>query len=72
MPGTVMAVLVAVGDRVSAGTTLVILEAMKMEHHISAPADGTVSDVHVTAGQQVENGAALLVLESEEPEEESA
>jgi len=50
----------------------VILEAMKMEHHISAPADGTVSDVHVTAGQQVENGAALLVLESEEPEEESA
>jgi biotin carboxyl carrier protein len=67
-----MAVLVAVGDRVSAGTTLVILEAMKMEHHISAPADGTVSDVHVTAGQQVENGAALLVLESEEPEEESA
>jgi len=72
MPGTVMAVLVAVGDRVSAGTTLVIIEAMKMEHHISAPADGTVSDVHVTAGQQVENGAALLVLESEEPEEESA
>jgi biotin carboxyl carrier protein len=41
----------------------VVLEAMKMEHHVAAPDDGVVSDVHVHAGQQVKSGAVLLVLD---------
>ncbi len=63
MPGTVVEVRVAVGEHVTAGTTLVVMEAMKMEHHISAPADGVVTEVFVGADQQVDNGAALLMIE---------
>jgi propionyl-CoA carboxylase alpha chain len=66
MPGTVLDVRVAVGDHVTAGTTLMVMEAMKMEHHISAPADGTVTEVFVAAGQQVGNGDVLLLIESAE------
>ena len=49
-----------------AGETLVVLEAMKMEHHMAAPADGVVAEVRVAAGDQVDNGALLLVFESAE------
>jgi biotin carboxyl carrier protein len=63
MPGTVLRVLVAPGDRVAAGQTLVLLEAMKMELAVSAPGDGTVSAVHVEAGQLVQGGAALAEIE---------
>ncbi|CAB4878641.1 unannotated protein [freshwater metagenome] len=66
MPGTVLDVRVAVGDHVSAGTTLVVMEAMKMEHHITAPADGIITEVFVGAGQQVGNGAVLLMLEPDD------
>ncbi|HZM54157.1 MAG TPA: biotin carboxylase N-terminal domain-containing protein [Acidimicrobiales bacterium] len=65
MPGTVVEVRVAPGERVAAGTTLVVMEAMKMEHRINAPADGIVIDVLVGPGQQVDNGVALLVIEPE-------
>jgi propionyl-CoA carboxylase alpha chain len=65
MPGTVVDVRVAPGERVTAGTTLVVMEAMKMEHHINAPADGIVVEVFVGPGQQVDNGVALLVIEPE-------
>jgi propionyl-CoA carboxylase alpha chain len=64
MPGKVLAVHVHAGEAVSGGQLLVVLEAMKMEHHIIAPADGTVTDVRVSAGEQVDNGALLLVLTS--------
>jgi 3-methylcrotonyl-CoA carboxylase alpha subunit len=62
MPGTVLRVLVAPGDRVAAGQTLVLLEAMKMELAVAAPGDGTVSAVHVEPGQLVQAGAALAEL----------
>jgi propionyl-CoA carboxylase alpha chain len=62
MPGTVVRVGVQVGDEVEQGQPLLWLEAMKMEHTISAPADGVVSELRVEAGQQVEVGAVLAVV----------
>ncbi len=62
MPGKVLQVLVAVGARVTKGTPLVILEAMKMEHTIAAPHDGQVAEIHFKAGEQVNEGAELLRL----------
>jgi propionyl-CoA carboxylase alpha chain len=62
MPGIVLDVRCAPGDVVDARQTLVVLEAMKMEHHVQAPADGVVAEVRVAKGQHVENGAVLLVL----------
>jgi len=54
---------VAVGDHVKAGQGVVIVEAMKMENELKAPADGVVSHIAVEAGQTVEKGALLLTLE---------
>ena len=64
MPGVVLDVRVADGEHVIKGQTLVVLEAMKMEHHMKAPSDGVVQEVRVKQGEQVENGALLLVFES--------
>ena len=69
MPGKVVAVNVAAGDAVAAGTTLVVLEAMKMEHAIKAPVDGRVSAVHYAVGDQVEEGVDLIAFEAAESEE---
>jgi 3-methylcrotonyl-CoA carboxylase alpha subunit len=63
MPGLVKAVFVAAGDMVTAGDRLAVLEAMKMEHSLTAGRDGVVGEVLVEAGAQVEAGAALIVLE---------
>ncbi len=60
MPGRVVRVLVAEGDTVRKGAGLLILEAMKMENEIQAPADGTVDKLFVEPGQTVESGAELL------------
>ncbi len=73
MPGVVLDVRVEPGQQVAAGETLIVLEAMKMEHHMAAPAVGTVAEVRVASGDQVANGALLLVFEPtdaqpEEPE----
>ena len=64
MPGTILSIRVQVGDVVTKGEALMVMEAMKMEHQIVAPSDGQVLDVLVEVGQQVENGAALLVLDN--------
>jgi propionyl-CoA carboxylase alpha chain len=63
MPGKVIEVRVRPGQVVRAGETLLVLEAMKMEHPLRAPEDGTVVELRVAAGEQVENGALLLVVE---------
>ncbi len=65
MPGVVVEVLVAAGDRVSAGDTLLVLEAMKMEHQVHAPADGVVKRVLGRAGAQVSEGDRLIELGEE-------
>jgi 3-methylcrotonyl-CoA carboxylase alpha subunit len=69
MPGRIVQVLVAAGQRVRRGETLLVLEAMKMEHGVTAPADGIVERVDYTVGDLVEEGAELLVLAL--PEEET-
>jgi propionyl-CoA carboxylase alpha chain len=66
MPGAIIEVRVTLGQHVDAGETLVVMEAMKMEHVISAPTTGTVTAILVTTGQQVDNGAVLLTLESDD------
>ena len=66
MPGVIIEVRVESGQDVTAGQTLVVMEAMKMEHVISAPRDGTVTEVFVSTGEQVDNGATLLALDTDE------
>jgi 3-methylcrotonyl-CoA carboxylase alpha subunit len=62
LPGVVVAVPVAVGQAVAAGELLMVIEAMKMEHAITAPHAGTVAAVHFTKGERVPEGGALLEL----------
>jgi biotin carboxyl carrier protein len=60
MPGLVLRILVSPGQAVAPGTSLVVLEAMKMENELKAPAPGTVDQIAVAAGQTVEKGDVLL------------
>ncbi|MAK60203.1 MAG: methylcrotonoyl-CoA carboxylase [Ponticaulis sp.] len=62
MPGKVIGLAIAKGDRVTAGQKLVTLEAMKMEHSLEAPFDGEVSEILVAMGDQVDDGALLVSL----------
>ncbi|MFF4547278.1 acetyl/propionyl/methylcrotonyl-CoA carboxylase subunit alpha [Streptomyces sp. NPDC001406] len=70
MPGTVVRIAdgLAEGAAVRAGDPLIWLEAMKMQHQITAPASGTLSALHATPGQQVEVGALLAVVEEVQKE----
>jgi 3-methylcrotonyl-CoA carboxylase alpha subunit len=63
MPGKVIQVMTAAGAKVARGQPLLILEAMKMEHTITAPADGVVKEIHYAAGEQVLEGAELITLQ---------
>jgi 3-methylcrotonyl-CoA carboxylase alpha subunit len=58
--------MIEAGAKVAKGQALLILEAMKMEHTITAPADGVVTEVHYHAGEQVLEGAELISLERNE------
>ncbi len=62
MPGTIIEVLVAVGDEVEAGQTLAVMEAMKIEHLLTAPNAGVVTAVHTSAGASVDEDAVLIEL----------
>jgi 3-methylcrotonyl-CoA carboxylase alpha subunit len=66
MPGKIVQVLVEEGASVEKGQPLMILEAMKMEHTISAPGKGKVAKVNFKAGEQVPEGAVLLQIEAED------
>lgn len=63
LPGTVVRVAVEAGQSVLTGATVVVIEAMKMEHTVKAPRDGIVQDVCVVVGQAVDAGLALVRLE---------
>jgi biotin carboxyl carrier protein len=60
MPGRIVAVSAANGDKVAKGVTLLVIEAMKMEYVLTAPAAGVVEGLGVTVGAQVEEGAVLV------------
>ena len=62
MPGTILEVLVKEGQRVREGQTLLVMEAMKMEHRILAPKAGEVLAVNFAAGDRVDMGATLVEL----------
>jgi 3-methylcrotonyl-CoA carboxylase alpha subunit len=62
IPGRVVAVLVAAGDAVEAGKKLVVLEAMKMELSLTAPAAGTVAELRCAVGERVDEGVELVIL----------
>jgi 3-methylcrotonyl-CoA carboxylase alpha subunit len=62
MPGKVVSFAVKAGDKVKKGQALAVMEAMKMEHTIAAPADGTVAELLYAPGDQVAEGAELLKL----------
>jgi 3-methylcrotonyl-CoA carboxylase alpha subunit len=64
MPGLVKVVSTSAGSKVTKGQPLVVIEAMKMEHTLTAPRDGQVAELWVKAGDHVENGANLLQLEA--------
>jgi propionyl-CoA carboxylase alpha chain len=67
MPGSVVRIEAAVGQRVGAGQPVLVLEAMKMEHQIVAPADGLIAEVRVAPGEQVQAGDVLATLTGDGP-----
>jgi propionyl-CoA carboxylase alpha chain len=69
MPGTVVSVAAEVGQQVEAGQTVLVLEAMKMQHRVSAPYSGVVTEIDVKPGQQVAAGEVLAVVEETEESE---
>jgi len=66
MPGSVLRVDVAVGDSVTKGQSLLVLEAMKMEHTISAPFDGVIVEISVKQGQQMKPKEFMVEMNSVE------
>jgi len=63
MPGTIQQILVTKGQKVRSGQTLMILEAMKMEHKIKAPNSGEIISINYSLGNRVEMGANLIEIE---------
>lgn len=66
MPGLIVEVMVNVGDEVTQGDTVVILESMKMQNELKAPRDGTVQTISCEAGQTVEKGTLLIIIAGED------
>mgnify|MGYP006240516153 FL=1 len=68
IPGKVVTVEVGLGDLVSEGDVIMILEAMKMQNEIQAPISGVVSEIHCEEGQSIEANVPLVVIEPEDTE----
>jgi 3-methylcrotonyl-CoA carboxylase alpha subunit len=66
MPGRVIAIHVTAGEQVRRGAPLLVIEAMKMEHVLHAPADGTVDALHIGVGAQVAADAELLSFRADD------
>ena len=64
MPGKIIALLATAGEKVAQGTPLLILEAMKMEHTVTAPTAGIVRDFHFAVGDPVAEGVVLMAFEA--------
>ncbi len=62
LPGNVLSIKVNVGDKVSAGDVLLLIEAMKMENEICAPSDGVVAQICVSTGNMVNTGDTLIII----------
>ena len=71
MPGTILAVHVSLGQAVTAGQPVLVVEAMKMEHTVTAPVDGVVAELTAKAGQQVRMDEALAVIGAESSDDGS-
>jgi biotin carboxyl carrier protein len=71
MQGTVVKIAVSENQQVEQGDLIVVVEAMKMEHRITAPQDGVVSALFVALGDQVGNGQLMLTLAGDEKETSS-
>ena len=65
MPGSIIAVNASLGDTVTAGDALIIMEAMKMEMTLEAPRDGIIQSINIKPGERVADGDILLTLEEE-------
>jgi biotin carboxyl carrier protein len=63
MPGRVVRILVAEGQSVSKGDSIIVVEAMKMENEMKAPTEGVIAGIYVSEGQAVEAGTALILVE---------
>ena len=63
MPGKIVKIAVSVGDEVSEGQGVLVVEAMKMENEIASPIDGVIKEISVSEGSTVESGAPLFVVE---------
>ncbi|APX90602.1 3-methylcrotonyl-CoA carboxylase [Brevirhabdus pacifica] len=72
MPGLIRAIRVATGDRVAEGAPLAVLEAMKMEHTLTAPRDCRIAEILAAEGDQVEAGASLIVLADDDEADDAA
>ena len=66
LAGVVVEVRVAVGDALEAGTTVLVLEAMKMQNEVQIPHDGTITAIHAEQGQNVDKGALLVEYDTDE------
>tara|TARA_B100001996_G_scaffold123525_1_gene93472 strand:+ start:367 stop:831 length:465 start_codon:yes stop_codon:yes gene_type:complete len=65
MPGKILEILCSVGDQVENGQTLIVMEAMKMEHRIAANGPGSIAAIHYGVGDQVDAGATLIDIDEE-------
>ena len=66
MPGKILEILCSIGDQVEQGQTLIVMEAMKMEHRIAANGPGEIVAIHHEVGEQVDAGATLIDIEDSE------